>query len=186
MSETYVTVAGNVATVPDLKVTQSGASFVKFRLATTPRRHDRSTGRWNDGPTSFYTVTCWRGLADNVASSLGKGDPVVVVGRLRVNTWETDRASGTTAEIEGVHVGHDLSKGIALFRKVKLARPGDGERRAQGGGPDLERGHAAEAGHDLADETDPSDERVDDLAAEYDSGPLVPHEPGGVSQHTAA
>jgi single-strand DNA-binding protein len=190
MSETYVTVVGNVATTPEHKVTQSGATLAKFRLATTPRRLDRTTGRWGDGPTSFYTVVCWRALADNLTSSVGKGDPVVVVGRLRVTSWDNDRGSGTVAEIEGVHVGHDLSKGIAMFRKIRTHRPAEPDRRDLDGGAGSVRGDLAprdaggiEAGPDDLD--DDLEALVDDGPLP-DSGPLIATEPGGVSRDTAA
>jgi single-strand DNA-binding protein len=38
---------------------------------------------------SFFDVTCWRDLAEHVAESVGKGNRVVVYGRLDQNTWET-------------------------------------------------------------------------------------------------
>ena len=183
MSETYVTVVGNVATTPEHKVTQSGATLAKFRLATTPRRLDRTTGRWGDGPTSFYTVVCWRALADNLTSSVGKGDPVVVVGRLRVTSWDNERGSGTVAEIEGVHVGHDLSKGIAMFRKIRTHRPAEPDRR------DLEDGVGPARGDIESRDADDLDDDLDALADSGplpDSGPLIAAEPGGVSRDTAA
>lgn len=178
MSETYVTVVGNVATIPEHKVTQSGATLAKFRLATTPRRLDRTTGRWGDGPTSFYTVVCWRALADNVTSSVGKGDPVVVVGRLRVTSWDNERGSGTAAEIEGVHVGHDLSRGIAMFRKIRTHRPAEPDRPDAGGGDT-----GVDAGPDDLD--DDLDALVDGDPLP-DSGPLVAPGPGAVPRDTAA
>jgi single-strand DNA-binding protein len=200
MSETYVTVVGNVATTPEHRVTQSGATLAKFRLATTPRRLDRTTGRWGDGPTSFYTVVCWRALADNVTSSVGKGDPVVVVGRLRVTSWDNERGSGTVAEIEGVHVGHDLGKGIAMFRKIRTHRPAEPDRRAAHGGGEPGRGEepvdrrvaaGIDAGSDdLDDDLDAAIDAAIDAAVESgplpDSGPLVAPEPGAVSRDTAA
>jgi single-strand DNA-binding protein len=191
MSETYVTVVGNVATTPEHKVTQSGATLAKFRLATTPRRLDRATGRWGDGPTSFYTVVCWRALADNLTSSVGKGDPVVVVGRLRVTSWDNERGSGTVAEIEGVHVGHDLGRGIAMFRKIRTHRPAEPDRRDVEGGAGPGRGDLdpRDAGgidtgldDDLGDDLDV----MADSGPLPDSGPLIAAEPGGVSRDTAA
>lgn len=56
MSETLVTVVGNVATQPVLKNTASGVPMTRFRLATTERRWDRAEDRWTDGHTSFFTV----------------------------------------------------------------------------------------------------------------------------------
>jgi single-strand DNA-binding protein len=186
MSETYVTVVGNVATTPEHKVTQSGATLAKFRLATTPRRLDRTTGRWGDGPTSFYTVVCWRALADNLTSSVGKGDPVVVVGRLRVTSWDNERGSGTAAEIEGVHVGHDLSRGIAMFRKIRTHRPAEPDRHDLEGGAGSGRGDLDPRDAGEPDDLDDDLDALVDSGSLPDSGPLIAAEPGGVSRDTAA
>jgi single-strand DNA-binding protein len=39
---------------------------------------------------SFFDVTCWRQLAENVAESLVKGTRVIVYGRLEQRSWETN------------------------------------------------------------------------------------------------
>ena len=83
MNETMITVVGNVAREPNLRVTNNGTRVVDFRLASTERRYDRALGGWRDGETVFYTVTCWRNVAENLIDSVEKGQPMVVHGRLR-------------------------------------------------------------------------------------------------------
>jgi single-strand DNA-binding protein len=133
MSETLVTVVGNVATQPVLKNTASGVPMARFRLATTERRWDRAEDRWKDGRTSFFTVWAYRVLGENLAASLGLGEPVIVQGRLRVLEREDRREdkgqSYVTVAIEAVAVGHDLSRGMSAFRRVVKARPELVERR---------------------------------------------------------
>ncbi|MCQ4081854.1 single-stranded DNA-binding protein [Streptomyces sp. RB6PN25] len=127
MSETLVTVVGNVATQPMLKNTVSGVPMARFRLATTERRWDRVADRWTDGHTSFFTVWAYRMLGENLAASLGVGEPVIVQGRLRVLERDDKREEkgqiSVTVAIEAVAVGHDLSRGTAAFRRVVRARP---------------------------------------------------------------
>jgi single-strand DNA-binding protein len=127
MSETLVTVVGNVATQPVLKNTASGIPMARFRLATTERRWDRAADRWMDGHTSFFTVWAYRMLGENLAASLGVGEPVIVQGRLRVLEREDKREDKgqtyVTVAIEAVAVGHDLSRGTSAFRRVARARP---------------------------------------------------------------
>lgn len=119
MLETVVTIAGHVCNDVVYRVTSSGAGLCTFRLASTPRRFDRASESWVDGPTSFYTVTCWRGLGENVAASVSKGQPVLVTGRLRVRDWSTPEGrSGTNVELDATTVGHDLSRGTSAFKKV--------------------------------------------------------------------
>ncbi|GAA2758607.1 single-stranded DNA-binding protein [Actinopolymorpha rutila] len=119
MNETMITIAGNVATELRFVRSDRGTSLVSFRLASTPRRYDRNQGGWVDGQTTYVTVVCWRTLAENVAGSLHKGDPVVVFGRLRVENWERDGKTGTTVEIEAQALGHDLSRGTSAFRRTR-------------------------------------------------------------------
>lgn len=127
MSETLVTVVGNVATQPVVKNTASGVPMARFRLATTERRWDRATDRWADGHTSFFTVWAYRSFGENLAASLGVGEPVIVQGRLRVLEREDKREDKgqtyVTVAIEAVAVGHDLSRGTSAFRRVARARP---------------------------------------------------------------
>lgn len=80
-----VTVIGNLVADPEIKSTNSGKTVANFAIAYSPRRPDGTNGE-----TSFYNVTAWEYLADNLASSLRKGDRVMVIGRLRQDRWETE------------------------------------------------------------------------------------------------
>ncbi len=128
MNETSLTVCGNVATTPRHVQTDEGLSITSFRIASTARKFDRGSQRWVDGETTFLTVTCFRGLADNVAASLDKGQRVIVNGRLRVKPWTRDGKTGTNVEIDAWSVGHDLSFGTATFNRIvridKADQPG--------------------------------------------------------------
>lgn len=121
MSETYVTVTGNVATQPVLRVGRTGTPFLTFRLAQNVNRLDRTTGVVETIATNWMTVCAFRAHAVNLYRSLAKGQPVIVHGRLRVQDWATDERSGTTVELEATAVGHDLARGQACF--VKVAQP---------------------------------------------------------------
>jgi len=95
-----------------------------FRLACTPRRFNRRTETWSDGATQWYTVTCWRGLADNVAHSLRRGDPVVVQGRLDMRKYVNSQGIEVEAmEIDATAVGHDLARGTSQFTRSPRQEP---------------------------------------------------------------
>lgn len=120
MNDTYVTVVGNVVAEPRQIVTTSGAQLVTFRLASTSRRFDREAGQWRDGDTLYISVSCWRSLAENVASSIRKGEPLVVAGRLRTRSYvNSEGHNRTVTEIEAAAVGHNLSRGVARFQKAR-------------------------------------------------------------------
>ncbi|MBC2878464.1 MULTISPECIES: single-stranded DNA-binding protein [Streptomyces] len=123
MNETLVTVVGNVVTQPDFREAANGAALARFRLAATVRRWDRGREEWADAYTSFYSVWAWRTLASNVVASVTIGEPVVVQGKLRINTQERDGKRWTSADIDAVAIGHDLARGTSAFRRVSPARP---------------------------------------------------------------
>jgi single-strand DNA-binding protein len=107
MSETHVTLTGNLTDDPELKFTPAGVAVAAFRLACTPRVRDGDG--WRDGETSFFRVNVWRELGEHVADSLVKGDRAVVVGRLKSRTWETPEGERrTVVEVEGDEVAPSL------------------------------------------------------------------------------
>ncbi len=117
MNNSTIQAIGNVATEIRFNTTPEGIPVASFRLAATERKFDRETSRWVDGEVNWYTVSCWRALAENVANSVQKGDPVVVIGRLNVRTWERDERSGTSVDITADIVGHDLARGTTSFKR---------------------------------------------------------------------
>lgn len=89
MNESYVTVIGNLTADLVLRTTKNGKPFATFRMASTPRRWDGREQAYVDGGTNFVSVVTFNALAANVVASLAKGQPAIVYGRLRVNTWST-------------------------------------------------------------------------------------------------
>ena len=75
-------------------------ALVKFGIAWSKRAPDES-GQWRDVETSFFNVTAWRQLAENVAETLTQGMRVVVIGRLRTNSWETPEGDKRSAWVAG-------------------------------------------------------------------------------------
>ncbi len=115
-----IILTGNVGT--DIEFTQGdGWQFARFRVATTPRL--RKQGDWVDGATMWMSVSCSGRLATNVLHSINKGDPVVIAGRLRSNEWvDADGQQHSRSVIEASSVGHDLTRGTAIFSKTEVPR----------------------------------------------------------------
>ncbi|MGV8884754.1 MAG: single-stranded DNA-binding protein [Microbacteriaceae bacterium] len=113
-----ITLTGLVATMPRHIATAEGLNITSFRLASTQRRFDRSQERWIDGETNWYTITTFRQLALNAASSIEKGQRVVVTGRLRIREWANGDKTGTTIDIEADALGHDQSWGTSSFART--------------------------------------------------------------------
>jgi len=118
VGETYVTVQGWVGGDVQFKEVAGGVALASFRLGSTPRQYDRAKGTWVDRPTTWYTVECWRTLAQNVFDSVYRGQPVVVSGRLKTTEWTEE--GGETRQrtvLDAFSVGHDLTRGTAKFAK---------------------------------------------------------------------
>ena len=77
-----VTVVGNVTRDPELRFTPNGAAVTNFGLAWNRK------GQNDEEVVSFFDITCWRSLAENVAESITKGARVIVHGRLDQRSWE--------------------------------------------------------------------------------------------------
>ena len=118
--EALLTINGHVGGDVEFRLVREAYPRSSFRLACTPRTW--RNGDWVDSDTTWITVNCTKALAEHVRVSVSKGDPVVVVGKLRTSRWRDE--TGATRErttIEATTVGHDLSKGTSIFRKVSRA-----------------------------------------------------------------
>ena len=117
--EAPVYLAGFMVNDPKFKKVGDDVSSVKLRIAYTARWRNRETGEWADGATTFVNVQCWRQLADNVATCLRKGEPVLVMGRLRIRSYnDAEGKTRSLVEIEASSVGHDLTRGTAHFSRA--------------------------------------------------------------------
>lgn len=116
MFDTYITLNGWVGSDVSLREVAGGQPVANFRVATTSRKFRNN--QWEDGTTTWYSVRAWRHLADNVNESIRRGDPVVVHGRLEADVWtKEDGTTNTQLVITATSVGHDLSRGTAVFTK---------------------------------------------------------------------
>jgi single stranded DNA-binding protein len=116
-----ITVIGNVVTAPSRSRTQSGSSVTNFRMAATERRFDSATQGWVDASTFFVDVESWGELGGNVSHSVSKGDPVVVVGSIRTDEWESEQGRRSRPQIRAEAVAPNLARGVAEFRKIQRA-----------------------------------------------------------------
>jgi single-strand DNA-binding protein len=121
MFDTF-SVSGLVATTPRHLVTQDGLPITSFRLAASTKKFDKQANRWVDGETNWFTVTSFRQLAVNTATSVSKGDRVIAIGRLRVRDWDNGERAGTSVEIEAETLGHDMVWGSSTFLRTVNVR----------------------------------------------------------------
>lgn len=88
-----VLLIGNLTRDPELSETQNGTSVCHFSIAVN-RSYTDGNG---DRQTDFFNVTCWRGLADNVAEYCKKGSKVAVSGSVQIRNYEDNSGNKRTA-----------------------------------------------------------------------------------------
>ena len=124
-ADNHTSIVGNLVEDPELRFTNTGIPVANLRVAVTQRI--QQDGQWRDGETSFFKVNVWRGQAENLADSLGKGDRVMVTGRLRQRSWETaEGEKRSVTELEADEVGASLKWATAKVERT--AQRGNGER----------------------------------------------------------
>ncbi len=119
-----VTVVGNLTADPELRFTANGVAMANISIADSRRYQDRN-GEWQED-TSFFRGTCWRDMAENVAESLTKGARVIISGRLRQRTWETNEGEKrSVVELDIQEIGPSLRWATATVTRTPRAGAGD-------------------------------------------------------------
>jgi single-strand DNA-binding protein len=138
VNEIYVTINGVVGSDVQLHHGER-QNWTRFRLATTERYLDSGSGEWRDRDTVWMDVVCWRRLAEHVAASVSKGQPVIVRGKLRVKHWESEKGPREGLELVATSLGHDLTMGQATFTRApkggSASHPPESEQRAASSAP---------------------------------------------------
>ena len=94
-----VILVGNLTRDVDLRYTHSGTAVTEIGLAVNDRRKN-AQGEWQD-ETTFVDVTLWGRTAEVASQYLSKGSPVLIEGRLRLDTWETDGQKRSKLRVVG-------------------------------------------------------------------------------------
>ena len=140
-----ITVVGNVTRDPELRFTQGGMAVANFGIAWNKRKQD------GEEEVSFFNVSCFRQLAENVAESLQKGSRVVVYGMLQQRSWDTpDGDRRSTVEIIADDVAPSLKWASADIRKNEFR--GEGGGQGGGGGDNRPAPNQAPPSYDMDEE----------------------------------
>ena len=112
-------ISGRLTRDPELRKTTTGTSVCSFSVAVDEDYKSESGER----KTTFIDCVAWRGCGEFVSKWFGKGDPIIVDGRLQLRDW-TDRDGNKrrSAEIvaENVYFAGSKKKGE---RAVEDASP---------------------------------------------------------------
>lgn len=132
-----ITVQGTVATAPVLTRQEGKKPYCRFRVAASYGQ--MVSGSWVNYDTLWFTAKAWGDLAEHLAQSFKRGDPVILCGRLGEDHW---MRSGQRVSSMVLHLhcaGHDLTRGEAHYTKVviihdKAGASGEAQLAAQRAG----------------------------------------------------
>lgn len=97
---------GRVAGTPELKNTQNGTPYLRFRMANDDSTYNPETEQWDKKGEHFITVLVWPAkkkgemvnLPAMLAESLNPGNSVQVWGKFATRSWETEDGSRRSVE----------------------------------------------------------------------------------------
>jgi single-strand DNA-binding protein len=137
-----VILIGNLTRDPELRYIPSGTPVTDIGLAVNDRRKTPN-GEWVDEVT-YVDVTLWARQAEVASEYLTKGSQVLIEGRLKLDTWETND-------------GQKRSKLKVVGEMMRMlgGRPGGAE-----GGAARSGGTARGSGRDDADDQAPPEEEA--------------------------
>jgi single-strand DNA-binding protein len=134
--EPQITVIGSVGADAELKFLPSGAACCSWNLAYTPRTKQGDT--WVNGETVWIRCTAWRELGESAAEQVLRGMRLIVLGRLKVRTYEHQGEKRTSVEMDVDEVGADMRYARVTARKTERSggnETGGNRQPAYSGGP---------------------------------------------------
>lgn len=119
MTDTIITIVGNLTADPELRYTQNGKAVANGTIASTPRTFDRAANEWKDGEALFLRFSAWGELGEHVASSLTKGSRVIAQGKLKQKSYQ-DREGNqrTSIDLEVDEIGPSLKYATAAVTRA--------------------------------------------------------------------
>lgn len=150
-----VILLGNVTRDPELRYIANGTAVTDIGLAVNDRRKTAS-GEWVE-ETTFVDVTLWGRTAEIAGEYVTKGSPLLIDGRLKLDTWEKD--------------GKKNSKLRVVCDRMQLLGSRSGS--AEGRSGDAARGKSRPANAGRSGPANPSLDEYDQSGG-YDIGGDIP------------
>lgn len=152
-----VILVGNLTRDPEVKYTTGGTAVAEIGMAVSRQWFDQKSNEKKE-ETTFVDVTLWGRQAEVAGEYLSKGRPVLIEGRLQLDTWE-DKQSGQKRSKLRV-VGETMQMlGSRGDGGEKGGAGGGGGQRAQGG---ASRGGGQRQAPSRQQDSSPADSFYDD------------------------
>ena len=132
---TNVTLTGTLGRDPELRFTPAGKAVVTLSVVTS-KSVKTDDGKWENHEETWWRVTAWDQLAENVAETLVKGDPVIVVGRSFMESYRDKEGNDRQSlKVNAFNVGLDLKRRQATVLREQQTRPSQAPSGASTGDP---------------------------------------------------
>ena len=79
-----ITLMGRLVAAPELKTTQNGIPYTRFRIAVNRRFHNKD----EDNKVDFFNATAWRSTAEFICKYFGKGSMIMLDGEMQTQQYE--------------------------------------------------------------------------------------------------
>ena len=121
---------GNLTRDPELKFTNEGVAICELGLAVNRKWTDKEGGETEN--VDFFNISCWNSMAENCASSLKKGDRVLINGHMNLRSWETKEGKkfniiNITADI--IAASLEFSKIVYDKEEADFIRENEGSKK---------------------------------------------------------
>lgn len=79
-----ITLMGRLCAAPEMKTTQNGITYARFRIAVNRRFHSKN----EENKVDFFNVIAWRGTAEFICKYFGKGSMIMLDGEMQTQQYE--------------------------------------------------------------------------------------------------
>lgn len=110
------TIIGNLAADPE--IAQAGSiEITRIRVIENTGEYRKGEFVQHETPTTHFVEARFE-LGENTASSLHKGDAVIVVGREHTNSWGPAENRQYGRVIQAEHIGPNLTRAVAQITRT--------------------------------------------------------------------
>ena len=91
-SHSNVTILGNLTRDPEVKHMDGGQVLTKLSVAINRRWKDRNDQKQEE--VTYVDCEAWGRTGETIAQWVGRGDPIYIVGRLKLDRWKDAEGKG--------------------------------------------------------------------------------------------
>lgn len=134
-----VVLVGNLTRDPEVKHTPGGSAVCELGLAVSRQWFDKGSNQKKE-ETAFVDCTAWGRTAEIAGEYLTKGRPVLIEGRLHMDTWDDKQTGQKRSKLKVV---------VETLQLLGSGSGGGGQRQAADSAPEPSADAAPAGGDDI-------------------------------------